>query len=120
MRLAIEAPEVPFQAGGREQQLFRLAGSASRAREKQATLTLVHTHATEPAEVVIRPKGAAIGRVRWTVLTHDRLNAFNNFEQPNTVVAKTHELNPAVRGPHSQLSCVLPPASVNRFDIELA
>ena len=38
-------------------EIFRLAGSASRAWAESRTLTLVHTHATEPAEVLIRLKG---------------------------------------------------------------
>ncbi|MGO9470288.1 MAG: alpha-L-arabinofuranosidase C-terminal domain-containing protein [Isosphaeraceae bacterium] len=120
VRLAVEAPDVPFQAGGRGQQLFRLAGSASRTGEKQATLTLVHSHANQPAEVVIRIKGAAIGQVRWTVLTNERLNAFNSFEQPQTVIPKQQEIRLSGRGPHPELSFVVPPASVSRFDIDLA
>jgi alpha-N-arabinofuranosidase len=120
VRLAIEAPEVSFQAGGHSQQLFRLAGSASRAGEKHTTLTLVHTHASEPAEVVIHAKGAAIGQCRWIVLTHDQLNAFNSFEQPGLVIPKPHIVNLGGRGPQPSLSCVLPPASANRFDIQLA
>ena len=55
VRIDVEAPEVTFQAGGREQRIFRLAGSASLAGAKDATVTLVHTHATEPAEVVDPP-----------------------------------------------------------------
>ncbi len=82
-------------------------------------MTLVHTHATEPAEVMIRIKGAAIGQVRWTVLTHERLNAFNSFEQPQMVMPKPRELSLSGRGPHAELACVLPPASINRFDFEL-
>ena len=120
VRLAVESPEVSFQAGGRAHQLFRLAGSASRMGEKQLTLTLVHSHATEPAEVVIRPKGAAIGTVKWTVLTHEQLNASNDFEHPNTVVPKPREVSLAGRGAQAELSCVLPPACVSRFDIGLA
>ena len=119
VRLAVESPPVTFQSGGRSQQIFRLAGSASRTGDKQATLTLVHSHATEPAEVVIRPKGAAIGGVRWTVLTHDRLNASNDFEQPRTVVPKPQEVHLDGHGPQAEFSCVLSAASVSRFEIEL-
>lgn len=120
VRLAVESPPVAFQAGDRQQELFRLAGSASRTGDKQATLTLVHTHATEPAEIVIRPKGGSIGKIGWTVLTHDRLNAFNSFEEPHTVAAKPREINLHGRGPQAGISCLVPPASVSRFDIELA
>ncbi len=115
VRIAVEAPDVVFKAGGREQKIFRVAGSASRAGSKDATLTLVHTHATEPAEVLIRLRGGSASQVRQTVLTHAQLNAHNTFDAPNTLVP--HATNIAARG--AELKCVLPPASVNRFDIRL-
>ena len=37
VRLAVEAPEVTFQAGGRAAAIFRVAGSASLAGPKDAT-----------------------------------------------------------------------------------
>jgi alpha-N-arabinofuranosidase len=115
VKIAVEAPEVTFHAGGRDQKIFRLAGSASVAGPKSATLTVVHTHATEPADVVIRLRGGAADQVSHTVLTHAELNAHNTFEQPAALVPKTAVVN--ARGP--ELKCVLPPASVNRFDIRL-
>jgi alpha-N-arabinofuranosidase len=115
VKIAVEAPDVKFRAGGDEEVIFRLAGSASLAGPKDATLTLVHTHATEPAEVVIRLRGRAADQVRLTVLTHSELNAHNTFEQPDQVLPRTAALD--VRGP--ELKCTLPPASVNRFDIRL-
>ena len=116
VRIDVEAPDVAFQAGGRQQKIFRVAGSASLAGPKEATLTLVHTHATEPAEVVLRLRGGAAGQVRQTVLTHSQLNAHNTFAQPETVMPRTVDLE--VRG--ALLRCILAPASVNRLDIELA
>ena len=80
-----------------------------------ATLTLVHTHATEPAELVIRLRGGTANQVRQTVLSHTRLNAHNTFEQPDNLVPKTSEIGAS--GP--DFKCLLPPASVNRFDIAL-
>jgi alpha-N-arabinofuranosidase len=116
VRMAVEAPEVPFQAGGRAHTIFRLAGSASLAGPKQATVTLVHAHTSEPAEIALRIRGAGAVRARHTVLTHSRLNAHNTFAQPETVVPKTVDLE--ARGP--LMRCRLAPASVNRLDIELA
>ena len=115
VRLAVEAPEISFTAGGRDQRILRVAGSASLAGARDATVTLVHSHATEPAEVVIRLRGRAADQVRQTVLSHDELNAHNTFEHPDVVVPKTTAI--VARG--SELKCVLPPASVNRFDIRL-
>jgi alpha-L-arabinofuranosidase len=115
VRIAVDAPDVIFKAGGRDQRIFRVAGSASLAGPKEATLTLVHTHATEPAEVVIRLRGGEANQVRQTILSHTELNAHNTFEQPDNVVPKTTEL--AARG--VEFKCVLAPASANRFDIRL-
>ncbi len=82
---------------------------------KSRTLTLVHTHATEPAEVLIRLRGGAATRSTRRFSRIPQLNAHNTFEQPDTVVPKTTEI--AARG--AVLNCVLPPASINRFDIGL-
>jgi alpha-N-arabinofuranosidase len=115
VRLDVQAPDVSFRAGGGIQRLFRLAGSASRSAPNQATLTLVHTHATEPAELLIRLKGGAAEEVRHTVLTHEQGNAHNTFERPDTVRPRTDSTT--LRGP--ELRRTIPPASVNRFDIRL-
>jgi alpha-N-arabinofuranosidase len=116
VRLEIEAADVSFQAGGHPQKIFRLAGSASLAGPKQATVTLVHTHASEPAEIVLRLRGAAAGRARHTALGHPQLNAHNTFAQPETVRPRTVDLDAV--GPDMRLT--LAPASVNRLDVELA
>jgi alpha-N-arabinofuranosidase len=115
LRLDVEAPALRYKLGGQERQLFRVAGSASIKGAKEATITLVHTHATEPAAVTIRLRGRSGERVRHTVLAHSELNAHNSFERPNVVVPTADDLK--VRGP--DLAVVLPPASVNRFDVLL-
>jgi alpha-N-arabinofuranosidase len=116
VRIVVEAPDITFKAGVASPKIFRVAGSASIAGANDVTLTLVHTHATEPAEVVVRLRGGAAERVSQTILTHTKLNAHNTFEQPDNLVPKTTATN--ARGP--DLRCVLPPASINRFDIRLA
>ncbi len=117
VRMEVEAPPVPFQAGGRQEQIFRVAGSASLGASKNATVTLVHTHATEPAEVALRIKPGAASRVQHTVLTHDLLNAHNTFAQPGTVLPTKSPSQPRVTA--AEIRCILPPRSVNRFDIQL-
>jgi alpha-N-arabinofuranosidase len=116
VKIDVEAPEISFKTGNAVRQLFRLAGSASVSDQKSLTLTLVHAHATTPAELIIRLRGGRAEQVRQTVLTHSTLNAHNTFEQPDTVVPKTTEF--VARA--SELKCVLPPASINRFEIGLA
>jgi alpha-N-arabinofuranosidase len=120
VRIAVQAPEVGFQAGSKERKLFRLAGSAS-IKGKDLTLTLVHTHSTDPAEVSIHLKGvsdapASGSQIRQTVLTHEKLNAHNTFENPNEVMPKSGTLNTNA----APFKCVLPPASITRLDWKLA
>jgi alpha-N-arabinofuranosidase len=116
VRVAVQAPEVGFQAAGKERKLFRLAGSAS-VKGKELTLTLVHTNATEPAEVSIQLRGGdASNEIRQTVLTHEKLNAHNTFENPNEVLPKTA----ALKANGSAVKCTLPPASITRLEWRLA
>jgi alpha-N-arabinofuranosidase len=118
VRIVTEAPEVTFKAGGADQQIFRLAGSASINGSGAATVTLVHTHATEPAEVVVRLKGGTVGQVHHAVLTHDQLNAHNTFAEPANLVPKPSASAP--RGAGEEIRCLLPAHSVNRLEIQLA
>ncbi|HEY7422785.1 MAG TPA: alpha-L-arabinofuranosidase C-terminal domain-containing protein [Gemmataceae bacterium] len=114
VKLDVQAPEVTFRAGGKEDKLFRVAGSAS-VCDKALTLTLVHTHVREPAEVVVRLRDGKADSVRKTVLTHEKLNAHNTFDNPSVVTPKTEEVKE--RG--EAIKCVLPPASVTRLDVRL-
>jgi alpha-L-arabinofuranosidase len=114
VRLDVQAPEVTFQAGGKEQKLFRIAGSAS-VKEKELTLTLVHTHVREPAEIALRLRGGEAASVRQTVLTHEKHNAHNTFAEPEVVVPKAS----AVEGQGATVRCTLAPASVTRLDVRL-
>ncbi len=117
VRLDVQADELTFRAAaGGPERIFRLAGSASRTGLKDVTLTLVHTHATEPAEIAIRLKNGAAEEVRHTVLTDSQLNAHNTFKRPDAV--KPRSQPNSSRG--AELRCTLPPASVNRFEIHLA
>jgi alpha-L-arabinofuranosidase len=117
VKIAVDAPDISFKTGDVERRIFRVAGSASVSDRKLLTLTLVHTHATDPADLLIRLRGGGGAlQVRQTVLSHTRLNAHNTFEQPDTVIPTTTDVT--ARG--SEIKCVLSPASVNRFDVHLA
>jgi alpha-N-arabinofuranosidase len=116
VRLAVEAPDVTFRAGGAGHSLFQLAGSASTKGKRGLTLTLVHTHASEPAEVRVRLRGGKANQVARTVLTHRELNAHNTFAEPSTIVPRTDRIT----GAGEEFVCVLEPASVTRLDVQLA
>jgi alpha-N-arabinofuranosidase len=95
--------------------LFRLAGSAS-VKGKNLTLTLVHTQVNEPAEISIQLRdGKSSEGIQQTVLSHEKLNAHNTFEDPNRVMPKTTTL----KSSGSSIKCVLPPASITRMDLRL-
>jgi len=115
VRVDVQTSEIEFSTAKGPQKLPRLAGSASRTG-KRLTLTAVHTHAEEPAEIAIHLRSGSASRVRQTLLTHERLNAHNTFAQPNEVTPRT--TTPDLHG--TQLVCTVPPASVVRLDIDLA
>ncbi|MGO9598277.1 MAG: alpha-N-arabinofuranosidase [Isosphaeraceae bacterium] len=115
VRIDVAAPTVRFGPGKPPKQLLRVAGSASRSGDRGLTVTLVHAHASEPAEVAIRLRGGSAASVGQTVLTHKVLSAHNTFDQPQTVVPQTLPAAPA--GPAFRV--VLPAASVSRLDIQL-
>ena len=88
VRIDVQAADLMFQTRGGQERIFRLAGSASRSGPKEVALTLVHTHATEPAEILVRLKGGEAEHVRHTVLTDLQLNAHNTFERPDSLTPK--------------------------------
>jgi alpha-N-arabinofuranosidase len=116
VRLDVNAEPIDFPLGEGRGRLFRVAGSASRRDAKSLTLTIAHAHADEPIDLAITLRGAPARTARRTVLTHQRLNAHNTFEEPEVVVARTAP-PPAVEG--RQIRVTLEPASVSRIDVEL-
>jgi alpha-N-arabinofuranosidase len=116
LRVAAEADDVSFRVAGREEKLFRVAGSAT-VKGRALTLTVVHTHAEQPVEIDIRLRGGSASEARATVLTHAELNAHNTFERPDVVVPRSGEAPVIQQG---SLRAKLPPASVTRLDVTLA
>jgi alpha-N-arabinofuranosidase len=115
VKLDVQSPDVSFHAAGKDQGLFRVAGSASRNGDRSVVLTLVHTHAKDPVEVAIRLRGGSVASARRTVLTHKELNAHNTFARPQTVVPTVEPVE--ARG--DEFRCVLEPASISRIDVSL-
>jgi len=91
--------------GGGRGSVPRLAGSCSRTAGG-LTLSLVNTHAGEPAEVAVRlGRGGAPRPASWRVLTAEDIHAHNTFDEPARVVPVDAEPTaPTLR---------LPPASIN-------
>ncbi|HEV3138381.1 MAG TPA: alpha-L-arabinofuranosidase C-terminal domain-containing protein, partial [Pirellulales bacterium] len=82
VRMDVQAPNVAFKAAEGSKEIFRVAGSASRAGNN-VTLTLVHSHAVEPVELAIRVRDGSATTVRQTVLAHETLSAHNTFDKPD-------------------------------------
>lgn len=113
--LKVEAPQVGYRRGNETPRVFRVAGSAS-LRDKTATVTLVHTHASEPIEVAINLRGGSAQAVDGVVLAGAKLNSANTFEKPAEVVPKKLDV-PAPKG--GEVIMTLPPASVTRLQVTL-
>ena len=121
----VEAPEVAFQAGGHQERIFRVAGSASVTQSQSATVTLVHSHATrQPAGgqwKACRDQRAAVPAVpsTWcsptskptpTIRSKSPTRSCQTQAQPDGAAFRTGE----------GIRCLLPPRSVNRLEIQLA
>jgi len=117
--LRVDAPNVRYTRDGKPAEIFRLASSAS-LRDKRLTLTLVHTHVSEPLEIAVKfgREGPRIKAAAMTVLVHERLNAANTFEDPRQVQPRKKEA-PSVKY-RSDSVVTLPPASVTQLQFEIA
>ena len=115
VRLEVQSPNLASKQAAGRKEIFRVAGSASRSGPN-LTLTLVHSHATEPAAVSLHLGNATAVSVGQTVLTHEKLNAHNTFDKPHELVPKSSTTS--LTG--SSFVHQLAPASVTRLDIRLA
>ena len=114
VRIAVDAPSIPFRVGNKELTLFGVAGSAS-VRDKTLTLTLVNPHASESTVAKVKLKGGSARSVRRTILTHADPAAHNTFENPNELTPQSNDVD--VSGPG--LTLELPSKSITRWDITL-
>ena len=115
VRLDVQSPNLSFRTAGGKKEIFRVAGSASRSGPN-LTLTLVHSHASDPAAISLHLGIATAVSVRQTVLTHEKLNAHNTFDKPDELVPKSS----ATGLTGSSFIYQLAPASITRLDIRLA
>ena len=72
-----------YQFGG--QSIPAVSASASRDREGRIHLTLANLDPNRTRTVSTQVRGANMSRVSGQILTADRMNAHNTFEQPNDV-----------------------------------
>ena len=109
------APSIAYDANGKQANLWGLRGSAS-LKEKNLTLTVVNPDIKIPRETEIVLQGAQYADVTAIVLTNEKVNAHNTFEQPNAVA-------PQSSTPHASANTLrfsFLPASVTKLQIRMA
>ncbi len=114
LRTFIEADEIAFAAGGKDERLTGLAGSAS-LKGRTLTLSVVNPNATAPLETTIDLRGGRARQAAATVLTHADIHAHNTFDAPSTVRPVTTTLAPT----GGEWRYTFAPASVTVLRIEL-
>jgi alpha-N-arabinofuranosidase len=107
LRLEMEAAPVKYALGSERRELPGLIGSAS-SRGGGLTLSVVNPHATLPVEADVELRGFAPAYATVTELRHAELTAHNTFDDPDTLVPATREMDVD----HGTWSLVFAPASV--------
>lgn len=114
LRVLIDTPSLDADIAGKVAKLPVIAGSAS-IKADRLTLTLVNSHATEPAEVDLRLLGGTLpATAKGTVLTHTDIQAHNTHDAPNNITLTDTNDNILQ---HATLN--LAPASVTRISFNL-
>ena len=72
-----------YEFGG--QSIPAVSASASRDGEGRIHVTLANLDPNRTRTISTQVRGANVSRVSGRILTADRMNAHNTFEQPNTV-----------------------------------
>jgi alpha-N-arabinofuranosidase len=114
VRTVFASPSIAMPRGARVQNLWGLAGSASR-RDRELVLTVVNPHSTDPRTCAIAIRGGAVRSARATVLTSSDLRAHNSFEQPNALAPREATVTAAA----GSLRHTFPAASITRLDLTL-
>jgi len=114
LRTMIESNAVTYTAGGKEQQVETVSGSAS-LKGPTLFLTLTNAHATEATDVTVELLGGARatgGKAR--VLTGE-IHAHNTFDAPEAITPQPFP----VQASGTSFTLTLPPASVVAAEIDI-
>lgn len=116
VRTIVEAEEIVFSMGNREEKLPLLNCSAS-IKENKLTLTITNNHFDNPYEIKLIPVGANEGRVlRRVTLSAEDPHMYNDFDQPERI--RPVEDYPEISG--REIVLEIPKASINLIEIELS
>ena len=65
-----------------------LQASGSLAKDGKININLVNVHATEPMDLTCELKGVIIKKITGKILTADKINSHNTFDNPENVIVK--------------------------------
>ncbi len=114
VQVNFSAPGIAYNANGKGANLRGLQGSAS-LKEKDLTLTVVNPDVAAGRETEIVLRGARYEDATAMVLTNEKTNAHNTFEQPNLVAPQSSMLHPSA----NILRFSFPPASVTKLQMRI-
>jgi alpha-L-arabinofuranosidase len=114
VRAFFEAEDIAYKAGGGEQRMFGLDGSAS-LKDDVLTLSVVNPHADQPVEALITLRGGKARSAAVLVLAHKDIHTHNTFDQPDACKPETSAL--ALNS--SEWRYTFAPASVTVFRVFL-
>jgi alpha-L-arabinofuranosidase len=86
--IEVQGDEIGYSMGDQKGSVPRLAGSAS-LKHGELTLSIVNSHATEPAEALIDLRGGSCRDVEVTTLADKDLKIHNTFDAPEQLVPQT-------------------------------
>ncbi len=110
--LPLEIASPSFRRGAYS--VASVQGSAVRGKDGRVHLALVNLHPTESIAVSLRVQGAAAVRGNGTILTADRIDAFNSFDAPKRVAPAPFS---DFRMVGDALSATLPPHALVVIDL---
>ncbi len=114
LRTVIESDAATYTAGGKEQQVATVSGSASRTG-KVLFLTLTNAHATDAVEVTVDLLGGAQAAGGAARVLSGEIHAHNTFDAPETLTPRPY----AIDATGASFVITLPPASVVAAEIAL-
>jgi alpha-N-arabinofuranosidase len=114
MRIDCAAPAISFSLGEVQGSVPRLSGSAS-VKNNTLTLSLVHSHDSEPLDATLQLRGGTFGELQVAELLAEEVHAYNTFAAPNRVKPRRSVLRLSGEQWHYTFS----PASVTVFTAPL-
>jgi alpha-N-arabinofuranosidase len=114
LRIVTESDAATYTAGGKEQQVTTVSGSASRTG-KVLFLTLTNAHATDAVEVTVDLLGGAQAAGGAARILSGEIHAHNTFDAPETLTPRPY----AIDATGASFVITLPPASVLAAEIAL-